>query len=75
MLVDVLYDGSHKAYAYEAPDHVKVGDYVKIPETPFGDPRYARVIRLDSQYEGPVKSVLGIVGDTTLDPLDNDDEV
>jgi len=64
MKIDVMYDGSHRAYAYEAPDHVKVGDYVMVPETPYGNPKYAKVIRLDSQYEGPIKSIVRIVGDT-----------
>lgn len=65
MIIDVLIDGSTngRAYAYETGDFVvKKGDYVKIPPTPFGDPRYAKVIRTESEYDGPTKTILGVVG-------------
>jgi hypothetical protein len=66
MIIDVLIEGSTngRAYAYDATGFdVGKGDYVKIPPTPFGDPRYAKVVRVDveTSFEGSIKPILGVV--------------
>lgn len=73
MIIDVFIEGVNgRTYAYDAADfEVRVGDYVRIPPTPLGDPRYAKVKRLDSAYDGPVKPILGVVGKA---PVENEVE-
>jgi len=60
MRILVELPGAARRYTYEAPDGTKVGDTVTVPGPPWDrrSPQQGTVVSLQSDYDGPVVSVI-----------------
>lgn len=71
----VKYQESGRAYSYAVPEplqgHVQVGHAVQVEPTPQGT-AWARVVELGSDYDGPCKSVLGIIDESERTAAEQD---
>lgn len=58
VLVDI---GAERNYTYEAPEGTKAGDTVTVPGPPWNrrSTKQGTVLALESDYDGPVRKVLG----------------